>query len=30
MPGMARSIDPEHWDHLARTFFLLTAEDSHA
>ncbi len=30
MPGMARSIDPEHWDELARTFFLTDGEDSHA
>jgi glycine cleavage system H protein len=28
--GMARSIDPEHWDQLARTFFLTDGEDSHA
>ncbi len=30
VPGMARSIDPEHWDQLARTFFLTDGEDFHA
>ncbi len=28
--GMARNLDPENWDQLARTFFLTDGEDPHA